>query len=295
MKKIVFQNKLICALCALASCALWGISTPIVKLGYVYTDASHVPSLLLWAGVQFLAAGLITLVIDSVACKKVMFPKRKNIKGVILISLTQTVVQYTLLYVGLLYTTSVKGAILKSTDVFIVMLLASLLFRMEKLTARKIASCLIGFVGIIIMNLDGLNINFNLGDGLVVLAIVSYSFGVILTKLFAKDEDPIVLCGWQMALGGVIMSLIGLIGGGSFDVRGLAPIILILSAIYAVSYVLWTLLLKYNDASKISIYSFSTPIFGALFSALLLSEASGVAPLNLVIALVLVCTGILLG
>ena len=37
-----------------------------------------------------------------------------------------------------------------------------------------------------------------------------------------------------------------------------------------------------------------TPIFGVVFSALLLSEDGGVSVMNLVIALVLVCAGIIL-
>lgn len=57
---------------------------------------------------------------------------------------------------------------------------------------------------------------------------------------------------------------------------------------------LWTALLKYNLPSSITIYSFMTPVSGVVFSALLLNEAGGVAPVNLVIALVLVCLGILL-
>ena len=122
---------------ALLCCALWGISTPIVKMGYSYLDSSHVPSLLLWAGLQFVVAGVFTIIAYSIFKKKFLFPKRQSLKGVALISLLQTVLQYSLLYVGLLHTTSVKGAILKSTDVFFIALIASLIFKLEKLTAKK--------------------------------------------------------------------------------------------------------------------------------------------------------------
>ena len=178
---------------------------------------------------------------------------------------------------------------------FFVALIASLLFRLEKLTAKKLISCIIGFAGIIVMNLDGLSLNISpLGDGLVVLAIVSYSFSVILVKLFAREEDPITLCGYQMALGGAALLLAGAVGGGKIDFMGMLPILLGLSVLYAVSYTLWTVLLKHNPASSVTVYSFMTPVFGVIFSALLLEEAGGVAPLSLVIALVLVCAGIIL-
>lgn len=293
-KSKIMGNRVVAAAVAIFCCALWGLSTPIVKMGYAYTDATHVPSLLLWAGVQFAIAGLLTVGIYSLVSKKIVYPRKENRKGVALIAVLQTVLQYSCIYIGLLHTTSVKGAVLKSTDAFFVALIASLLFRQEKLTGKKIISCIIGFLGILIMNLDGLSLNFNLGDGLVVTGIASYSFGVVITKRIAQTEDPIVLSGYQMTIGGIIMLLLGVLFQGSLDFARILPIIVGLSAIYAVSYTLWTVLLKYHAASSITIYSFMIPVFGVIFSAILLEEASGVAPFNLVAALVLVCLGIIL-
>lgn len=288
-------RNLFTAAAALFCCALWGISTPIVKMGYAYTDAAHVPSLLLWAGIQFVLAGLMTICFSSILKRRVVYPQKENRNGVILISLLQTVLQYTLLYIGLLHTTSVKGAILKSTDVFFVALISSLIFKLEKLTAKRLISCIIGFAGIVIMNLDGLSLNIQpLGDGLVLLGIVSYSLSVVLVKRFVQNEDPIVFSGYQMTLGGIVMLLIGIVFRGKINFSGMLPIILWLSVIYAVSYSLWTYLLKNNPASSVTIYSFMTPVFGVLFSALLLNEDGSVAPINLAVALVLVCFGIIL-
>ncbi len=295
MKSIFYKNKAFVIFSALLCCALWGISTPIVKMGYTYIDATHIPSLLLWVGLQFIASGLLTIGVYSVFQKKLVFPKKESLKGVAVISCLQTVLQYSLLYVGLLYTSSVKGAILKSTDVFFVALISSLLFKFEKLTAKKLISCIIGFSGIIIMNLDGLSLNISpVGDGLVLLAILSYSFSVVMTKLFAQKEDPITLCGYQMFLGGIVLTLIGVVLKGEFNIMGILPVFLGLTAIYAVSYTLWTFLLKYNPPSSISIYSFMTPVFGVIFSACLLSEDGGVSTANLIIALIMICIGIIL-
>jgi len=296
MSEKLKNSRLLTGAAALFCCALWGISTPFVKMGYAYIDASHIPSLLLWAGLQFLIAGTMTVGVCSLVTRRFLRPRKGGVKKVALISLFQTVLQYTLLYIGMSRTTAVKGAILKSTDVFMVALMAGLVFRTEKLTARKILSCIIGLAGIVIMNLDGLSLNFSLaGDGVVLLAIVSYSVSVLLVKRFARDEDPIMLSGWQMALGGCAMLLIGAVSGGTMDFFGILPVMLILAAIYAASYTLWTVLLKFSDASKIIIFSFTTPVFGVLFSALLLREAGGVAPVPLAIALVMVCIGIVLG
>lgn len=288
------NNKILTAVAALLCCALWGISTPVVKLGYQYTDPTHVPSLLLWAGIQFAVAGLLVIGIYSLSAKRLMRPTQKSIKGILLVALFQTVLHYAISYIGLSGTTSVKGAILKSTDVFFVALIASVIFKLEKLTAKKLIACAISFSGIVLMNLDGSKLDITLGDGLVVVSILCYSLGAVLSKVFAKDTDPIVLSGYQMTFGGTVMLAAGALFGGKLDLVGMLPVILGLSSIYAFTYALWTYLLKYNSASEVSIYSFMTPVFGVIFSGVLLSENSGVAPLKLALALGLVCFGILL-
>jgi len=290
----LFKNKIFTSLAAIFCCALWGISTPIVKMGYSFVDESHVPSLVLWLGLQFVFAGVLIVGVYSAISKKFVYPKRKSVKGVALVSLLQTVLQYSLLYVGLSMTTSVKGAILKSTDVFFVALISSLLFKTEKLTVKKTVSCIVGFAGIVIMNLDGLSLSFNFGDGLITLGIIAYSFSLVMINIFTREEDPITLCGYQMAFGGAVMLIGASALGGAFDFVGMLPIFVGLSLIYAVSYTLWTVLLKYNSASSITIFSFMMPVFGVIFSSFMLDEKGGVAPVNLGVALVLVCLGIII-
>ena len=291
----LIQNRFFMSFGAIFCCALWGISTPVVKMGYDYVDEKSIPALLLWIGVEFVLGGALTLSVYGVANQKFPFPKRRNLAEIGLISLLQTVLQYVCLYIGLAGTTSMKGAIIKSTDVFFIMLIASLLFRQETLTVKKIIACVIGFSGIVVMNLNGLTLDLNLkGDGVVLLGIVFYSFSVVFTRKVAKDLDATVLCGSQMFLGGAVMTVIGLVFGGKFDFPGILPVLIILSLIYAVSYSLWTLLLKHHPASRVAIFSFMTPLFGVAFSAVLLPEKGGVAIVNLLIALVLVCGGIVL-
>ena len=240
------SNKIFVIVIAVFCCALWGISTPIVKMGYNYLNASHTPSLLLWVGLVFFVSGLIIIGGYSVFKRRPAFPQKKSLKRIFAVSIFQTILQYSLLYIGLAQTTSVKGAILKSTDVFFVALISSIVFKSEKLTAKKLIACIIGFLGIVVMNLDGLSLNINLGDVIIIIAILSYSVSVVMTKLFAQKENPIVLCGYQMGLGGIVLALIGLALGGKFDFFSMFPVFISLALIYAVSYTLWTILLKYK-------------------------------------------------
>ena len=51
------------------------------------------------------------------------------------------------------------------------------------------------------------------------------------------------------------------------------------------------MLLKYNPVSRVAVYGFMNPVFGVIFSALLLGEGEGLG-LKALGALLLVCMGI---
>jgi drug/metabolite transporter (DMT)-like permease len=58
----------------------------------------------------------------------------------------------------------------------------------------------------------------------------------------------------------------------------------------AMAFSIWTALAKYNKMSKIAVYNFLTPVFGALLSALFLGEA--LLTFRNILALLLVSAGI---
>ena len=90
--------------------------------------------------------------------------------------------------------------------------------------------------------------------------------------------------------------LLGIILGGkmSFESGKGVAILVYLAFLSAVAYALWGMLLKHNPVSKVSVFTFTTPIFGTLLSLLLLPESSGVEAVNLVVTLLLVSLGIFL-
>lgn len=295
--KSPLTHPLVLSLLALLCCALWGSASPTIKIGYELLAVKGVPSTLLFAGVRFTAAGLLTVGIYSLAGRRLLYPKRENVPRVLTVSLFQTVIQYIFFYIGLANTTSVKGTIASGSSAFFCVLIASLVFRQEKLSAKKIVACILGFAGILLVNLHGLELTMNfIGDGFVILSTVSYAFSSVLMKRFSKYEDPVVISGYQFIVGGAFMTLLGLCLGGTMDLS--APtgwlLMLYLALLSAVAYAVWGLLLKHNPVSRVSIFSFTTPVFGTLLSMLLLPGQSGVKPLNLILTLLLVCCGILL-
>jgi len=240
---------------------------------------------------------ILTVIIYSIARRKVLVPQKKNWGKVMYISLYQTILQYIFFYVGLANTTSVKGAVISGCNVFCSILIASLLFRQEKLTAKKVVACIVGFAGIILINMNGLDMNITLlGEGFVFLSTVCYGMSSTLIKIYSNDEDPVIISGYQFAIGGIIMALGAFLLGGRIELGSSAAIgmLVYLAFLSAIAYSLWGVLLKYNSVSKVTVFSFMIPVFGALLSELFFPGEGGVLVQNLIIALVLICGGILL-
>ena len=302
-KNKLFTNPVFVVLAACLCCALWGSATPFIKLGYriIYADfvdcKPDIPSTLLFAGVRFALAGVITVIIYSIARRRMLYPKPQNLGRIGLVALVQTVVQYFFFYIGLANTSGAKGTILSGSSSFFAILISTLIFRQEKLTVKKVVACVIGFFGIVAVNLNGLDFSMNfMGDAFVIFSAVSLGFSSVLIKIFSKREDPVVISGYQFIAGGIVMIIVGFIAGGKIDlsdVRGVL-IVLYLALLSAIAYALWGILLKHNPVSKVTIFSFMTPVFGVILTKIMLPAESQVKIYNLIIALVLVALGVFL-
>ena len=296
MKKTVFTNTVFVTIFALLCTALWGSATPFIKTGYLSLKVSGTPSIMLFAGIRFALAGILTIIICSIIEKKILYPKKENLKYVGIISIFQTILQYIFFYVGLANTSGVKGTILSGSSAFFSILVATVIFKQEKLTAKKIIACIIGFAGVVVVNLNGLKLNFNFfGDAFVIFSAISLAISSVLMKIYSKYENPVVLSGYQFIVGGLIMIMIGLMSGGNISYESIkgVGILIYLAFLSAIAYALWGILLKYNPISKVSIFSFMTPVFGVILSKLILNESSAVSLVNVFVALVLICIGII--
>ena len=300
-KQSIFQRPLVLTLLALLCCALWGSATPAIKTGYRLLQVEGVASIMLFAGIRFFLAGVLTVVIFSIARRKLLFPKRENIDKVLKVASVQTVIQYVLFYLGLAYTSGVKGTVASGTNAFFSVLIAALIFKQEKLTVKKILACAMGFLGIVVINLNGLSPSGSstelLGVVLVVLSTVAYAFSSVLIKRYSVHEDPVTISGYQFMAGGLFMALVGLVTGGSISFASLGGVLdlIYLAFLSAIAYSVWGILLKHNPVSRVSVFSCAIPIFGTVLTMLLLpGESSSVHPVILAITLLLVSSGILL-
>lgn len=265
---------------ALIATILWGSAYPCIKLGYKWFDiaAEDIPAKLVFAGIRFVLAGMMTLLFCSAAKRHLQLPKRENIPGILALGFVLTMLHYIFFYVGLANTTGVKGAIVYGTSTFFAVLLAAVFYKSDRLNLRKGIGCLLGFSGIVYVNLGsgGLEGGFTLaGEGSMLTAAVLFAVGNLMSKRLSAREDSVVITGWQLFAGGAALLAAGLICGGGLSLvtpRGIG-LLLYLSLLSAVAFSLWTMLLQANSMGRVTVFNFLVPIFGVILSGIILGES----------------------
>lgn len=288
------------ALLAMVSCGLWGSAIPCIKIGYELLGiaSADVPSELLFAGLRFMLAGIIAIAAASVAERRFICVKPSSAGMVVRLSLAQTIVQYAFFYIGVSHASGVKGTIVNASSTFPTILVATLIFRQERLTGRKLVGCLVGFAGVILVNLTGdlggaMSVT---GEGFILIASLSYAVSSSLIRMYSQYENPVALSGYQFLLGGTVLAAAGFALGGRFaqvTPAGLG-MLFYLACVSGIAYSLWSILLKHNPTSRVAIFGFMNPIFGVVLSSVLLGEAGALPWLQTLVALALITAGIII-
>ena len=287
----------------LVSCGLWGSAYPCVKIGYELfgITGSDVASRLVFAGTRFTIAGIMVVVGVSIAQRRALLPAKRDLGAIGILALFQTVLQYFFFYGGLSHAAGVTSSIIGAAAYFFAILFAALIFKTENLTRRAVIGCAIGFAGVVLVNLGGSGdaaFSFALnGEGFILLSSVAGAISTCFIAVLGRTHDSVLLSGWQFVTGGVVLLGCGLAMGGSLCPVSPGPaftLILYMGFISAMAYTLWSRLLAANPVSRVSIFGFMTPVFGAAMSAVLLGETDAVNPLFALIALALVSAGIVI-
>jgi len=128
-----------------------------------------------------------------------------------LLGLTQTSLQPVFFYIGLAYAAKFKSAIMNATSTFFSVLLAHWIYTNDRLSVNKATGCIVGFAGVMVVNFsDGLlSFEFTLpGEGFIVIAAFVLSAASTYGKRLPQRMDAVVLTGYQLAIGGLVLVLV---------------------------------------------------------------------------------------
>ncbi len=284
-------------LLALLVMLLWGSLFPCIKLGYdaLDIDSSCIADLFMFAAIRFLLCGMLVCAFCLFKKKSIPTPSAGSVVHIILVGVFAIVLHYACTYIGLAASDSSKTALLKQTGALIYICFSFLFFKDEKFSIYKIIGAVVGFCGIVAINLSSGKVTFSPGDIWILGASVCTVVSNIISRQSAQNSSPFWITGISQLSGGLILFMLSWLMGGRlphFTVSG-TLIFLYICAASVSGYTLWYYILRTNGLSGLFIIKFTEPLFACIFGAVLLSE--NILKTQYLIAFVLISSGIVIG
>ena len=83
------------------------------------------------------------------------------------------------------------------------------------MTLQKIVGCVIGFAGVILITMEDGGLGGRLcwnGEGFIMLSTLLRPAGSIISRQVSQGQDPVVVTGYQLTGGGLVLMLLGIAG-----------------------------------------------------------------------------------
>ena len=274
----IFQRPAWVVVFAMTAAIAWGWAFPLIKVGFnafgITTDMTG--SKMLFAGIRFAAAGLIILSVARSSRRSFTTSKASDWWFILAFALMNTTLHYFFFYVGMSHSEGSRAAILNSLGTFLVVLLACACFKSDKITPQKIVGCMVGFCGILALNIGGAESGqFTwLGDGMIILNALCGALSNLMTRGLSRRINVFVGTGYSLTIGGLLLIIPGLLWGGTLPhINALGIVcLLLLIAISAIGFALYNKLLSCNPVGRVAIFNSLIPIVGAVTSCLCLGE-----------------------
>lgn len=293
---------LITSLIAVFCNILWGTAFPVLKIVYAEMGivSNDLGGTITFISLRFLLAGILVFIFGLFTKAPLFKLTKSQFILIIILGLFNTTLQYFFFNIGVNNTPGIKASILGQVGIFFSVVLAHFVYKNDKLNIRKILGLCLGFLGLILVNLNKGSegfLNFTLlGEGFMIFSGIVSSLSMFIAKKIGKELPSIVYTSWQMIIGAVLLFFLGHFMGG--DVRNLhfSPLstllFIYLALLSSVAFCLWYYILQYRKIGEISLYKFFVPVSGTLLTALFVPGES-LMPVHLV-ALILVSIGIVI-
>ena len=275
----IFKKPVWVVVFALTAAIAWGWAYPLIKLGFAEFEITSymTGSKILFAGIRFALSGIIILTIARVANRKFTVTHKIDWLYILVFSLMNTTLHYAFFYIGLSHSQGARASILNSLGTFMLVLLACLFFKTDKLTLKKIAGCIVGFAGVLALNLgvNGSSSNFTLlGDGMIILNALCSAVAGLMTRGLGRRVDIFVGTGYSLAIGGILLVIPGILMGGTLPNITLYGVVILslLIAISSLGFTLYNKLISCNPVGKVAIFNSFIPVVGVITSCLCLGE-----------------------
>lgn len=207
--------------------------------------------------------------------------------------------EFACIYVGLEHTTASRLVVLLYLAPFVVAAGMPFISHREALGTSQAAGLALGFAAVVLafadraLFVDGGSPTW-LGDGLAVLAAVLWGLTTLVIRATSLASAPAEkTLFYQLAVSAVGLAVVSPLVGESWAITWspalIASVALQSVAVAFASYLVWFWLIRHYPATRLSSFTFLTPLFGLVFGWVLLDE---VVSASLVAALAGVAAGI---
>ncbi|WP_426090496.1 DMT family transporter [Flavobacterium sp. DSR3-2] len=254
----------------------WGTTWIASKEG-----VKHMPALQLAAIRQFIG-GL--LYISFFLFKKTPWPKGKQWKTIIILSILNFVLSNGLSTWGIKYISSGLGAIIGAIVPLWIVIIT--FFRGERLARLTVIGLIISFGGVCVIFYDHLSdfmiLDFRFGIVLSLIATLTWAFGTLYTKKKAASFNPYFSLGLQMFISSILLFAYNGATGTSVSLSAI-PAISWWSIAYLVvfgsvlTFIAFIYALQNLPAEISSVYAYINPIIAVILGAVIFGEVLNAA------------------
>ncbi len=223
---------------------------------------------------------------------------RRNWWQFLLLGLINNAVPHTLLFVGQTQMGAGLASILNATTPIWTVLIGNQLTTDERLTPAKLAGCLTGLAGTVVLLAPSISASASVPFWalvLPILAAISYGFAAIYAKRFKGIAPPVVAAG-QLTGSSLIMLPVALIVDQPWNLpmppaSAIAAILGLALLSTAFAYILFFRIMALAGATNTSLVTLLVPPFAMLLGFLFLGERLG---LNEIAGMMLIAVGLLI-
>lgn len=287
MRPVTFSVAILALFCSL----VWSVNSLAIKF-----TTDHIPPLGA-AGIRF-AIGLLVVLAWAMFTRTSLRPRRCEM-WIVVFHGAILFVQISLLNWGTAHTLAARSSVLIAANVVFVAVLAPFVAGAAHLTPRRGVGFMVCTAGLLVVfgdQLGGWRPKVLAGDIAVLGSSFLLGFKIAHVKRSLATMEPCRLLFWQAVIAVPIFMAF------SFWFEGLDAYAWRMPALIAVSYqglfvtgfcfICWTYLLRHHDAASLSVFGFTSPVFGVVLSILMRSDEH--VTLSLLLGSVLVGVGIML-
>ena len=254
----------------------WGTTWIASKEG-----VKHMPAIQLAAIRQFISGFLY---ISFFMFKKTPWPKGKQWKTIIILSILNFVLSNGLSTWGVKYISSGLGAIIGALVPLWIVIIS--IFRGERLARLAVIGLLVSFGGVCVIFYDHLSDfllpDFRFGIFISIIATLTWAFGSLYTKKKAASFNPYFSLGLQMFLSSILLFAFTGATGTSVSLSAI-PMISWLSIAYLIligsilTFIAFIYALQNLPAEINSIYAYINPIVAVILGTIIFNEPLTIA------------------